>query len=125
MATTIEGIGWVKYNKDVFLDLFPSALTSQRFQTNELKKISKGETGFNQFIFDTPIFRRFYNACGYQDDRFPVYVVIVNYNKLRQPPPVPDKEGKVKPVHVIDYQEQFEFLRTESGYRLISASFRN
>ncbi len=124
VSTWIEGKGWVDMDKNVFLDLFPSALTSQRFQTNELKKISNGDTGFNQFIFDTPIFRKFYNACHYDEDRFPVYHVIVNYNKWRQPPPTPDKEGNVKSLYVTDYQESFEFLRTENGYRLISASFR-
>ncbi len=124
VSTWIEGKGWVDMDKNVFLDLFPSALTSQRFQTNELKKISNGDTGFNQFIFDTPIFRKFYNACDYDEDRFPVYHVIVNYNKWRQPPPTPDKEGNVKSLYVTDYQESFEFLRTENGYRLISATFR-
>lgn len=124
VRTWIEGPGWVSYDKNVFLDQFPSALTSQRFQTNALKKISTGQTHFNQFIFDTPIFRKFYNACGYQDDLFPVYNVIVNYNKLGQPSHTPDNEGNIKPLHIIDYQEHFEFLRTENGYRLISATFR-
>jgi len=124
VTTRVKGKGWVSQNKSVFLDLFPFALSSQRFQTNELKKISIGQTHFNQFIFDTPIFRKFYDACGYQNDRFPVYNVIVNFNKLRQPSPTPDREGNVKPLYVIDYQEHFEFLRTENGYRLISASFR-
>ncbi len=124
VTTRIEGKGWVNQSKDVFLNLFPTALTSQRFQTNHLKKISTGEGHFNFFIFDTPIFRKFYNACGYQNDRFPIYHVIVNYNKLRQPLPTPDKEGNIKSLVVLDYQEHFEFLRTENGYRLISASFR-
>ena len=124
VRTHMKGQGWVNQDKNVFLDLFPSALSSQRFQTNELKKISIGQSHFNHFIFDTPIFRKFYNACGYQDDRFPVYIAIVNYNKLRQPPPTPDKEGNIKSLHVIDYQESFEFLRTKNGYRLISATFR-
>lgn len=125
VTTWIKGKGWVNQNKTSFLDQFPFALTAQRFQTNILKKISIGQTDLNQFIFDTPIFRKFYNTCGYQNEKFPVYKVIVNYKKLRQPSPTPDKEGNVKSLLVLDYQELFEFLRTENGYQLISASFRD
>ncbi len=124
VTSRIEGNGWVKQPKNDFLDQFSFALTSERFQAKALKKISLGPSFFNDFIFDTPIFRRFYNACGYQDDRFPIYGVIVKYNKWRQPPPTPNKDGNFKPLQVIDYQEYFEFLRTENGYRLISATFR-
>ena len=124
VRTHVKGEGWVSHDKDIFLEQYPSALTAQRFQTNELKKISMGRTNFMQFSCDKSIFRKYYNVCGYQEDRFPAYIVIVNYNKLRQPPPTPDNEGNVKSLFAIDYQEQFEFLRTENGYRLISASFR-
>ena len=124
VTTQIKGKGWVNQDKNTFLDEFPAAVTSKRFQTNELKHISIGEASFNHFIFDTPIFRKFYNACGYQNDRFPLYNVIVNYKKWLQPPREQDKEANVKPRLVHDYQEHFEFLRTEKGYRLISCSFR-
>lgn len=124
VTTWIEGKGWVNPDKNDFLDQFPFALTTQRFQTNAQKKISIGQTYFGHFNLDPPTFKKYYNACGYQDDRFPVYIAIVNYNKLRQPPPTTDNEGNVEPLYVIDYQESFEFLRTENGYRLISASFR-
>lgn len=124
VTTWIEGKGWVNPDKDDFLDQFPYALTPQRFQTNALKKISIGQTYFGHFNLDLPTFSKYYNACGYQDDRFPVYIAIVNYNKLLQPSTTQDIEGNVKPRYVIDYQDSFDFLRTENGYRLIGASFR-
>jgi len=120
----IKGIGWVTQGKNSFLGLFPYALTPDRFQSHELKRISIGPLYFTEFIFDTPIFRKFYNACGYQEDRFPIYSVRINCNKLRQPPPTPEESANVYTRYAIDYQEEFEFLRTESGYLLISASFR-
>lgn len=124
VAIRIEGKGWVNQNKNVFLDQFPHALTLERFQTNRLKRISNAWTYFNQFIFDTPLFRKYYNNCGYQADRFPVYNVIVHYYKWRQPSIAPGNEKNLTSQLVLDYQEHFEFLRTEDGYRLISASFR-
>ena len=124
VTTWIEGQGWVHLDKNVFLDMFPFALTSQRFQTNAIKYISTGPTGFNNFIYATPLYRKYYDVCGFENDRFPVYNLIINYNKLRQPPPTPDEAGKVKSTYVLDYQDHFEVLRTENGYRLISASFR-
>ncbi len=125
VRTHMKGEGWVSHDRDAFLDQFPAALTSQRFQTNQLKKISMGQTYFFQFSCDKSIFKKFNNVCGYQRDRFPAYSVSVKYNKLSWPPPTKDNKASLEPRIVFDYREDFEFLRTESGYRLISASFRN
>ena len=125
VRTHMKGEGWVSHDRDAFLDQFPAALTSQRFQTNQLKKISMGQTYFFQFSCDKSIFKKFNNVCGYQRDRFPAYSVSVKYNKLSRPPPTKDNKASLEPRIVFDYREDFEFLRTESGYRLISASFRN
>lgn len=125
VTTWIKDQGWVHLDKNVFLDMFPFALTSQRFQTNAIKYIATGPTRFNHFIYATPLYRRYYDVCGFENDRFPIYNLIINYNKLRLPPPTPDEDGKVKSLYVLDYQEHFEFLRTENGYRLISASLRD
>ncbi len=65
--------------------------------------------GLNPFIYESSEFGTFFNNCGEAKEwKYPVMSVIINH-----------KTGS-------DFsQDHFEFLRTESGYKLISMTIRN
>lgn len=116
--------GWTSLEKNVFLKAFPVALITQRFEPNKLKEISISQDLFNEMIFDKDIYKKYLNSCGeHHRDKFPLYDVMLTYYKKRQKP-VPDIQSEFLKNYEIDYQEQFEFLRTEKGYKLLSVSLK-
>jgi hypothetical protein len=65
--------------------------------------------GLNPFIYETSDFDTYYNNCSEPKEwQYPVMSVILNHKT----------ENDL-------YQDQFEFLRTENGYKLISVTIRN
>ena len=117
-----EENGWTALEKNTFLRTFPAVLTSGRFEANKVKDISISQDLFNIFIFDKGIYRKYMNACGeHNKDKFPLYrVVVTNYKKRQNPGP--GNHSIFLKTHEIDYQEYFDFLKTEKGYRLLSVS---
>jgi WG containing repeat len=65
--------------------------------------------GLNSFIYNDVEFDAYYNNCGEAKDwKYPVMTITINH--------------KTKTDF---YQNYFEFLRTENGYKLISITFKN
>ena len=85
-------------------------------------EVSISQDMFNEFIFGKEIYRKYLNSCGeHKRDKFPLYSVMQTYYKKRQKP----NDGIQSAFHKdyeIDYQEHFEFLKTENGYKLLSVS---
>lgn len=65
--------------------------------------------GLNPFIYETSYFDTYYNNCGEPKEwQYPVMNVIINRKTKKD-----------------SYQDNFEFLRTENGYKLISMTIKN
>lgn len=117
--------GWTSLDKNVFLKSFPVALTSKRFEPNKMKEVSIGQGWFNTLIFDKDIYKKYLNSFGeHNKDRFPLYDVKLTYYKKRQKPVAEDAAVEVTDGYELDYQEHFEFLKTENGYRLLKVSLK-
>jgi len=126
-----ERKGWTSLPKHTFLKKFRHVFSEERFQETALKKISIMDEGLNQFIFEKLVYRKFYNACGeHNKERFPAFDVMLNYYRkrlkpLQETPPGTDwKLSAFERSFELDYQEHFEFLKTEEGYKLLSISLK-
>lgn len=118
-------MGALSLERKAYLRSFPNALVPGRFEVNKLKEISLSQNIFEHLLFEKDIFRKYLNSCGVHDRyKYPVYEVIVSYYKKRTKP-LSDDAVEFTGKYGIDYQERFEFLRTESGYKLISVSIKN
>jgi hypothetical protein len=116
--------GWISLEKNTFFKTFPTVFTTKRFETNKLTKISMNQDLLNNLIFEKPIYNRYLNACGeHNNDKFPLYNVRVSYYKKRQKPD-PGFESAFLRNYETDYDENFEFLKTENGYKLLSVSLK-
>ncbi len=125
--------GWVSLEKEKYVKKFPFVLSWQKFHVNKLKTLSIISEDLNQFIYEEKLYRRFFNACGIHNrELFPLFHLTLTYYKkrktpLKTPPPPWKTGGKIKfsdfdKKYEISYQENFEFLRTESGYKVLSVS---
>ncbi|MEJ7821660.1 MAG: WG repeat-containing protein [Chitinophagaceae bacterium] len=116
--------GWTSLESKEFVKAFPTALFSTRFQPNKLKEISLSQDSFNELIFDKDIYKKYLNSCGAPNkEKFPLFNVLITYYKKRIKP-IGNIQSDFFKKYEIDYQEQFDFLRTEQGYRLLSASLK-
>ncbi|ANE52410.1 WG repeat-containing protein [Flavisolibacter tropicus] len=116
--------GWTSIGRTEFLKTFPAVLTAQRFEAGKLKEISLSQDMFNDLIFDKSIYKKYLNACGaHNKDQYPLYNVMLTYYKKRLKPLTAIESGFLR-NYEIDYQEHFEFLRTENGYKLLSVSLK-
>ncbi len=118
--------GWTSLDKGAFFEKFPDALAPGRFAPGKLKEVSISQESLNEMIFDKGIYRKYRDACGaHNKDRYPLYDVMLTYRKKRKhPPAVKHARGEGERLYEIDYQEHFEFLKTENGYRLLSVSLK-
>ncbi len=65
--------------------------------------------GLNPFIYEGLEFADYFNNCGEPKEwKYPVMTIVINHNAKND-----------------SYQDQFEFLKTENGYRLIGITIRN
>lgn len=117
-----EDKGWRSLRKDLFLKTYPAALTAKRFELNNLKEISIGQRSLNELIYDKAIYKKYMNACGeHNGDKFPLFNVTLTHYKKRIKP-LTDSDLEFLKEYEINYQEQFDFLRTEKGYELLGVS---
>ena len=128
--------GWTSLNNSKFLNAFPTSLTKKRFKENNFKRVSISDEDLNSLIFEDKLYKGFYDACGsHNKEKYPVFDVMLTYYKKRTkelniPPPPGSKSEKWElsdfdKKYEIDYQEHFEFIRTEEGYKLLSVSLKH
>jgi len=129
--------GWTSLSNDKFLNSFPTSITKERFTVSNFKKLSISDEDLNSLIFEEKLYKGFYDACGsHNKEKYPDFDVMLTYYKKRTkelkfiPPPPGSKEKKWElpdfdKKYEIDYQEHFEFIRTEEGYKLISVSLKH
>ncbi len=120
-----EKAGWTSLNKDAFFRTFPASIFKERFQETAIKQIATSQQTMDPFMIEKESYNRFYNACGeYNREKYPVFDVMLTYYKKRTKKlpnillPAFDKTYEIK------YQEHFEFLRTEDGYKLLNMSLK-
>ena len=119
------GKGWIGIEKEEFLKMFPKGFLPARFETNKMKEISMSQDMFNGLIYDKELYWKYLNSCGeHNNDRFPLFSIWITYYKKRAKP-LENISSDFLKEYEIDYQELFEFLRTEQGYKLLSAPLKN
>ncbi|SDE55206.1 WG containing repeat-containing protein [Dyadobacter soli] len=105
---------WVRMSGDEFIQKCGNRLTSRLQPIRDRTiRIFTGLTmfGLNPYIHTGPSFEPFFDGCIPGDaGRYPAFDVTSNFM---------DKSGK------LEYQEQYSFLRTDNGYKLIGVSWRN
>jgi hypothetical protein len=102
-----EKTNWHNITREEYMKSYSGVLKKERFETGPTKKISFGLGEFNDYVMTSPIYRRFYNACGKFDKyRYPLFVVTISYYKKNQQ---------------FDHSESFEFIRTAHGYYLMES----
>jgi hypothetical protein len=125
-----KDIGWISVPQKDYLKSFPTAISSKRFQANELKEISVVGGSLNPLIFENPSFRMYFDACNRPlEEKYPDFEVTITYYKDRVNPFSPDFIEKWRPSdfskkYELDYQESVEFLKTADGYKLLSVSVK-
>lgn len=102
--------GWVTENKSSFLErnFTLIKLKLQQLRSKDAEYDIVGD-GLNPFIFSAAPYRKYFNNCNESKDWiYPVKTIVIN------DPAMHDLA-----------QDQFEFLRTDEGYKLISVSIGN
>jgi len=102
--------GWGSGNKSGLIErnfsLIKTKLSAVQSKTSEYDIF---DDGLNPYISPTPEYNIYFNNCGDSKDWiYPVKTVVISYKK---------DDDLV--------QDQFEFLRTASGYKLIGISIKN
>ncbi|MBI5578023.1 MAG: WG repeat-containing protein [Deltaproteobacteria bacterium] len=105
-----EPIGWTSETSSEFIDANFELIKTRLAELNkEESDYFVSIDGLNPFIYDGIEFNAYYNNCGEPKEwKYPVMNVTVNHKTESD-----------------FYQDHFEFLRTENGYRLISVTVRN
>lgn len=126
--------GWTSLSNNEFLNRFPKSITKERFQETNFKKLSINDEDLNSMIFEGKLYKVFFTACGsHNNEKYPAFEVMLTYFKKRLKQSKSQTEDKLKHSEVsgfynkyeIDYQEHFEFIRTVTGYKLLSVSLKN
>jgi hypothetical protein len=128
--------GWTSLNNNKFLNSIQTSITKERLKETNFKKLSISDEELNPFIYEGKLYKGFYNACGsHNKEKYPVFDVRLTYYKkqtkelnIPQPPGSKTEKGELSDFekkHEIGYQEYFEFIRTEEGYKLLSVSLKH
>lgn len=97
---------WKKSTKKDFITANFQFLIKNLLASQNSKENYFSISGLNSFMYEGPEFSEYYNNCGEAMDwKFPVVSVIINKT-----------QGKIL------QQNTIEFLRTESGYKIIEVS---
>ncbi|SEJ72082.1 WG containing repeat-containing protein [Dyadobacter sp. SG02] len=109
-----ESTEWIRMSGDEFIQKCGSRLTArlQPIRDHEIKAFTSLTIyGLNPYIHTGPSFEPFFDGCIPGDaGRYPSFNVTSNFM---------DKSGR------LEYQEEYSFLRTNKGYKLIGVSWRN
>lgn len=97
--------GWTAIEKNSFIDRNFETIKKILLALNSPKcDYQVFNDGLNPFIFETAAYKKYFDNCGQSKEaRYPVKSIVINYY---------GKKGLM--------QDHFEFLRTDSGYKLIS-----
>lgn len=102
-----EAAGWLSASRDSFIDKNFELLRRLllRLKSPDARYDTFNES-LNPYLFDSEIFSAYFNNCNEaRESQYPVKNVVVNHGT----------GGNLK-------QDHFTFLRTDSGYKLISVS---
>lgn len=103
----IDSAGWINSPKQTFVkNNFDFIKTSLSALDNERTDFFISSNGLNKFIFDTEQYAAYFDNCGQAMEWiYPVKSIIITYQNNDE-----------------SYQNHFDFLRTQNGYKLISIS---
>jgi hypothetical protein len=105
-----QDLGWVTEPKDSYLSKNYERITHKLLQVNGTNiKYNTSVESLNNFIFNSHDFYNYYDERMESKTKYPVIRLTFDHNAM-----TPQQ-----------YQDQFEFLRTDEGYRMISVSIHN
>lgn len=104
-----DSAGWIFEDGNIFIDKNFEVLKSGFLDlTGETADFFITTDDLNRFIYDSGEFEKYFDDCGNAKTwRYPVLDVVIN-NMIKNE----------------FYQDHFEFLRTDDGYKLISVTLR-
>ena len=105
--------GWTKTNSEDFVNNNFETLNEELLRIlNSDCSIGNSILGLNPYIYKEAEFEKYFNNCGdSKNSIYPLMEIVVYYSK----------ENK----YFTRYQDNYDFLRTDNGYKLISATIRN
>lgn len=107
MAYFKPNLGWVNEPKDTYLSQNYELIVNKLLQMNATdSKYSIRLDGLNELIFNSPVFGTYYDGRNESKTKYPVLSLVFDYNDMT----------------LQHKQDQFEFLRTDGGYKMISVS---
>ena len=100
--------GWLPLPKKEFVKRFYKQLEDNLHQLNiKPKTYFFSLDGLNPFIFDTPLYAKYFDNCGFSNEwKYPTVNLVLD-----------NSEESARP------QTHMHFLRTEKGFKLIMVSF--
>jgi len=100
--------GWIADTNTLFIERNFEILNKELSWVKQTKDYSILVDGLNQFIFNSELYQKYYDDCGNANTwQYPVLSLLVNHKTKND-----------------DYQNAFDFLKTDSGYKLISITIR-
>lgn len=98
---------WVRTNKGAFIRNNFALLSKGLLEVlRPGADYTIGRDGLNQFMYEGPEFEKYYNNCGESREwMYPVMSIVVSHSEQAQ--------------------NNFSFLRTEKGYKLIEVTLRS
>jgi hypothetical protein len=99
--------GWINEAKEPFIDKNYKLIKSKLLELNSANcDYSIFTEGLNPYIYNSKDFDKYFNNCGASKDWiYPIKNVVINHK-----------------INMDILQDQFQFLRTDTGYKLIEMS---
>jgi hypothetical protein len=110
---TVPAAGdWKAVTREEFLNRYPFKTLQKVVENAGATNYSTTQTTLNYYTLNRPLYRRYYTACNeYNKERYPVFEVIHQSHAT---------SSAKNPTDAATLQ----FLRTDSGYRLVSADIQ-
>jgi len=116
---------WISIDKNEFSLLYPFETIKNAFINQHDREITISPQPLNQLVFKEKIFRKFYTSCGaHNKEKFPLFEVLISTYKRRKVKLKSKLFNDFDKTYALDYQENFDFIRTVEGYKLIQASIK-
>jgi len=116
---------WANISKKDFLNQYSQNILKHVFINDYVKHISISAQPLNQLVFKEKEFRKFFNSCGtHNKEHYPFFEVVISTYKKRKKNLTSKLFSDFDKTYALDYQENFDFIRTDNDYKLIAVTIK-
>ena len=121
----IKSSKWTNISEKDFLIHYPQNILKYVFKNDHVKQITISAQPLNQLVFKEKEYRNFFNSCGtHNKEQYPLFDVVISTYKKRKKNLTSKLFSDFDKSYALDYQENFDFIRTKNNYKLLEVTIR-